>query len=134
MSDHDDALFQHMHGSFGPDHATQTAPETDTTITPDFDCPEGFDPAKLKRIRSFFGHAADPVIAELEAAGFTYRQACSVLAHVLLDVAWIAASTGAISEGQSPNPARFIDAARATTARLTPEAVIAMAEQAADHA
>ncbi|MBN2760038.1 MAG: hypothetical protein JXQ79_06035 [Rhodobacteraceae bacterium] len=67
-----------------------------TDPLPEFDCPEGFDPAKLRDMRSFLGRACDPVIAELEAEGFTYDQACSTTAQLLLDVAWIAAGTGAM--------------------------------------
>lgn len=97
--------------------------DPDETMKLDFDFPKGFDPAKLRDMHNFLGRACDPVIVELEAEGFTYDQACSVAAHLLLDVAWIAAGTGAIHAGRPPRPLRFVEAASATTARLCPIAM-----------
>lgn len=127
MNDHDRAAL-----GINDDNAHMFPPEVQRAYAqrakpdppePDFECPEGLDPARLRDMRNFLGRACDPVIAELEAEGFTYDQACSVAAHLLLDVAWIAAGTGAIHAGRAPRPLRFIAAASATTARLCPVAM-----------
>jgi hypothetical protein len=88
-------------------------PEVET-----FDAPGGFDPTRWRDYRNEVGSFALHMIDQIEGDGFTERQAGSVVAHILLEMAWACAAAGALSEGKSAKPERFMDAAQAAINRV----------------
>jgi hypothetical protein len=84
-----------------------------------FDAPEGFDPSRWKEYREIARESALHLIEQIASDGFTERQAGSITAHVMLEVAWVAAACGALSEGQQASPERFLASAQAAMDRVT---------------
>lgn len=58
------------------------------------------------------------LVDQFRDAGLEPGEAGSVVAHCLLRAAWLVAATGAALDGRTPIPARFIQAANATTENL----------------
>jgi hypothetical protein len=84
-----------------------------------FDAPDGFDPARWGEYRKEAQECALHLMGLVFDDGFTQRQAGSVTAHLLLEMAWVAAACGAISEGKQAIPERFLASAQAAIDRVT---------------
>lgn len=96
-----------------PSAAPDPAPAPDTFEAPDLDALE----RAFQALRAGAFAVASDLHNRLMDLGLTERQAASVTAHILLDVAYTSAAAGAIVEGVEPRPERFIQSARDAIAR-----------------
>ncbi|PIE10024.1 MAG: hypothetical protein CSA72_10445 [Rhodobacterales bacterium] len=92
------------------------------------DLPGDFDDiVRRARVRAdAFTHV---MISALIDEGLTEDQAGSVAAHCLLDEAYGVAFIGALLGGRTPDPEKFLDAARGAVARLDDKKTVAEFER-----